>query len=135
MVLALAIKADIFEEDLLDLHRNCPTQTLPFTLTIKESAKSKPVWLGYTRKGPWTASSCQKMFKKIANTMGWKSMLHYFHYSTGELTMMQDTTPRSLRYVYAGEMAGKIPDVCLEYPLPLHTKQRLIGTPQISDGP
>ncbi|KAF9488717.1 hypothetical protein BDN71DRAFT_1435926 [Pleurotus eryngii] len=51
------------------------------------------------------------MFKKVANTMGWKSKSHSFQYFTTDLIMVQDATLRSSWYAYASEMAEKIPDV------------------------
>ncbi|KAF8074072.1 hypothetical protein FPV67DRAFT_1739796 [Lyophyllum atratum] len=99
MLEALAIKHDIFVEDLVELRQTDPrTLKLPLLLTLKPGAANKPVWHLADEKTACTLSSMTNMLVKVRNYLGWS---HF--------------TFRSLRYAFAGAMAGRIPSVHLKY--------------------
>ena len=72
MLEALAIQQDVFTEDLYDLRKNPQKLKFPHRLTIRESAREKPVFSTAKRTQALTVSGAQHHLAKARNFLGWK---------------------------------------------------------------
>ncbi|KAF4602678.1 hypothetical protein EYR40_005894 [Pleurotus pulmonarius] len=71
---ALGITQDIFETDVLAMHKECPVSQMPILIKIKDSAKDTPVWQSGNEQKPWTAAGPSNLLKKLTNELGWQSI-------------------------------------------------------------
>ncbi|KAK7063968.1 hypothetical protein R3P38DRAFT_3164960 [Favolaschia claudopus] len=103
---ALAIKAGIFEEDLLELRAKDPkTLSFPIRLTIKESARDLAVFLNAKRDGPFTTPAAQAQARRVKKFLNW-----------------DDFTLYTMRYSFASAMIDLIPKAHLRYFMGHHQK-------------
>ncbi|KAF9491092.1 hypothetical protein BDN71DRAFT_1434167 [Pleurotus eryngii] len=72
MLLSLGITRDIFETDVLALHKERPTGQMPISLKVKASVRDKPVWLSGNEKKAWTAAGASKLLRKQTKKLGWQ---------------------------------------------------------------
>ncbi|KAF9497580.1 hypothetical protein BDN71DRAFT_594548 [Pleurotus eryngii] len=99
MVLSLAVVGNVFEDDILALHKERPSRAMPFELKIRDEACDRPVWLSKEKaENPLRMATAQTMFRKLAKILGW---LH--------------ATFRSFRYAFARNMTDKISKTNLRY--------------------
>ncbi|KAK7031650.1 hypothetical protein R3P38DRAFT_823149 [Favolaschia claudopus] len=97
---ALAIDADIFEEDLLALRKADPKDLkFPIRLTIKAEARERPVFVAADTEGPLTLSASQHHVAKIRKALGWSDFsLLSFRYSFAS-SLIDRVSKTHLRYL------------------------------------
>lgn len=74
MMEALAVRADIFTENLFELRQRDPsTMVFPYTLKIREDKKSLPVFLNKAETGVLQYSGLKDHYQRVAAKLGWES--------------------------------------------------------------
>ncbi|KAG9217784.1 hypothetical protein CCMSSC00406_0003527 [Pleurotus cornucopiae] len=63
MLLALGITREVFETDVLAMHKDHPAGQMPITLKVKASARDKPVWLSGDERKAFLAKIEEKLLK------------------------------------------------------------------------
>ncbi|KAJ7152883.1 hypothetical protein C8R46DRAFT_478045 [Mycena filopes] len=99
LIEALAVQADVFEQDLLVLRATDPALLeFPFTLKMKKSALDQPVFLNAEKTGALTENAAYHLLVKLRKALNWSN----FVFTT-------------LRYSYASTMTDRVPKTHLRY--------------------
>ncbi|KAJ7361435.1 hypothetical protein DFH08DRAFT_374244 [Mycena albidolilacea] len=97
---ALAISADVFEENLIELRARDPTtMTFPFRLHIKKEARDKPVFCRTDGESPLGESHLRHLTKQVKQMLGWPGFhLYCFRYGFAS-TMLSTLSKENVGYL------------------------------------